>query len=68
MCVRRFCRFLDETAREVSERQVLPAGGLRERIEQQRPITALYLTVLLFETCNQPIWLIWASAPGESPG
>jgi tetraacyldisaccharide-1-P 4'-kinase len=31
---------LDETAREVSERQVLPAGGLRERIEQQRPITA----------------------------
>ena len=25
---------LDETAREVSERQVLPAGGLRERIEQ----------------------------------
>jgi hypothetical protein len=38
---------LDETAREVSERQVLPAGGLRERIEQQRPITALRLTVLL---------------------
>ncbi len=32
---------LDETAREVSERQVLPAGGLRERFEQQRPITAL---------------------------
>ena len=31
---------LDETAREVSERQVLPAGGLRERFEQ-RPITAL---------------------------
>ena len=31
---------LDETAREVSERQVLPAGGLRERFEQQRPITA----------------------------
>src|SRR5438876_11913769 len=25
---------LDETAREVSERQVLPAGGLRERFEQ----------------------------------
>ena len=32
---------LDETAREVSERQVLPAGGLRESFEQQRPITAL---------------------------
>jgi hypothetical protein len=32
---------LDETTREVSERQVLPAGGLRERIEQQRPIAAL---------------------------
>ena len=29
---------LDETAREVSERQVLPAEGPRERIEQQRPI------------------------------
>ena len=25
---------LAETAREVSERQVLPAGGLRERFEQ----------------------------------
>ena len=25
---------LDETAREVSERQVLPAEGLRERFEQ----------------------------------
>ena len=25
---------LDETAREVSERQVLPAGGLRKRLEQ----------------------------------
>jgi hypothetical protein len=24
----------DETAREVSERQVLPAGGLREGLEQ----------------------------------
>jgi hypothetical protein len=33
---------LDETAREVSERQVLPSGGLRERFEQQRPITALH--------------------------
>jgi hypothetical protein len=32
---------LDETAREVSERQVLPGGGLRERFEQQQPITAL---------------------------
>jgi tetraacyldisaccharide-1-P 4'-kinase len=40
---------LDETAREVSERQVLPAGGLRERFEQQRPITALRLTVLLLK-------------------
>ena len=49
---------LDETAREVSERQVLPAGGLRERIEQQRPITALRLTILLLEACNRPIWLI----------
>jgi hypothetical protein len=25
---------VDETAREVSERQVLPADGLRERLEQ----------------------------------
>jgi hypothetical protein len=33
---------LDETAREVDERQVLPAGGLREGFEQQRPITALW--------------------------
>jgi hypothetical protein len=49
---------LDETAREVSERQVLPAGGLRERIEQQRPITALRLTILLLKACNRPIWLI----------
>lgn len=32
---------LDETARQVSERQVLPTEALRERIEQQRPITAL---------------------------
>jgi hypothetical protein len=31
---------MDETTREVSERQVMPAGGLRERIEQSRPITA----------------------------
>jgi hypothetical protein len=46
---------LDETAREVSERQVLPAGGLRERIEQQRPITALRSTVLLLKACNRPI-------------
>ena len=37
---RRLCR-LDETAREVSERQVLPGEGLRERFEQQRPTTAL---------------------------
>jgi hypothetical protein len=32
---------LDETAREVSERQVLPAVGQREIFVQQRPITAL---------------------------
>jgi hypothetical protein len=25
---------VDETAREVSERQVLPGGGLREKFEQ----------------------------------
>lgn len=31
---------MDETAREVNERQVLPSGGPRERFEQQRPITA----------------------------
>lgn len=31
---------MDETTHEVSERQVTPAGGLRERIEQSRPITA----------------------------
>lgn len=31
----------DETAREVGERQALPAGGLRERFDQQRPITVL---------------------------
>lgn len=31
---------LDETAREVSERQALPGENLRERFEQQRPITA----------------------------
>ena len=36
----------------------MPAGGLRERIEQQRPITALRLTILLLEACNRPIWLI----------
>jgi hypothetical protein len=34
---------LDETAREVNERRVLPAGGLPEGFEQQRPITALHL-------------------------
>lgn len=49
---------LDETAREVSERQVLPAGGLRERIEQQRPDNGPTLTVLLLKACNRPIWLI----------
>jgi hypothetical protein len=49
---------LDETARQVNERQVLPAGGLRERIEQQRPITALRSTVLLLKACNRPNWLI----------
>jgi hypothetical protein len=32
---------LDETAREVSVRQDLPGGALRERFEQQRPRTAL---------------------------
>lgn len=67
MCERRFCRFLDETAREVSERQVLPAGGLRERIEQQRPITALHLTILLLEACNRPIWLIGHRSGRASP-
>ena len=49
---------LDETAREVSERQILPAEGLRERIEQQRPITALRSIVLLLNARNRPIWLI----------
>lgn len=49
---------LDETARQVSERQVLPTEALRERIEQQRPITALPLTVLLLGARNRPIWLI----------
>ena len=37
---------VDETAREVSERQVLPAGGLRERFEQQRPIRPTQSMVL----------------------
>jgi hypothetical protein len=37
----------DETPRELSEGQVLPAEGLRERFEQQRPITALAQIVLL---------------------
>jgi hypothetical protein len=32
---------LDETAREVSERQVLPTGSQREIFVQERPITAL---------------------------
>ena len=32
---------VDETAREVNERRVLPPGGLRETFEQSRPITAL---------------------------
>jgi len=44
---------LDETAREVDERQVLPAGGLREGFEQQRPITVLRLTVLLLKATDQ---------------
>jgi len=39
---------LDETAREVSERQVLPAGGLRERFELQRPIAVPRASLLLF--------------------
>jgi tetraacyldisaccharide-1-P 4'-kinase len=44
---------LDETAREVSERQVLPAGGLRERFGQQRPITALRGTYSFFAKPTQ---------------
>ena len=32
---------MDETAREVSERQTCPAGACARRFEQQRPITAL---------------------------
>ena len=40
---------LDETAREVSERQVLPGEGLRERFEQQRPTTALRQAYSVFQ-------------------
>jgi tetraacyldisaccharide-1-P 4'-kinase len=57
---------LDETAREVSERQILPAGGLRERIEHQRPITALPSTILLLKAPNRQIWADRAS-PRASP-
>ena len=59
---------LDETAREVSERQVLPAEGLRETIEQQRPITALCLTILLLNACNRPICMDRASLRASSLG
>lgn len=45
---------LDETAREVSENRCL-TPYLRERIEQQRPITALRLTVLLSTKRNRSI-------------
>jgi hypothetical protein len=43
---------LDETAREVSERQVLPAGGLRERFDRQRPRTVPRARLLLFQTTD----------------
>jgi hypothetical protein len=36
----------------------MPARGLRERIEQQQPITALRMTVPLLRARNRPIWLI----------
>ena len=49
---------LDETAREVSERQVLPAGGLREMIRAVAADNGPELTILRFKAHNQPIWLI----------
>jgi hypothetical protein len=43
---------LDETTREVSERQVLPAGGLREGFDQPRPRTVPRARLLLFHTTD----------------
>ena len=49
---------VDETAREVNERQGLPAGGLRERFEQVAADNGPTPTILLFQAYNRPIWLI----------
>jgi hypothetical protein len=49
---------VDETAREVGERQGLPAGGLRERFEQVAADNGPTPTILLFQAYSRPIWLI----------
>ena len=44
----------------------MPAGGLREDPSSGR-VTALQRTILLYEACNRPIWLI-AHRLGQAPG
>jgi hypothetical protein len=57
ICERRFCR-RGRNGRGGQREASRAKRGLRERIEQQRPITALHFTVLLFKAGNRLIWLI----------
>ena len=62
---RRFCR-LDETAREVSERQVLPGEGQRGKFEQKRPTTALRRPYSLFQCVTDQFGDRWPCRLGRT--
>jgi hypothetical protein len=65
-------RRVGRNGREVSERQVLPAGGLRERFDQQRPRTVPWARLLLFQTADCSPAADWGptalnlAVPGDS--
>jgi hypothetical protein len=67
ICERRFCR-RGRNGRGGQREASRAKRGLRERIEQQRPITALHLTVLLFQAGNRLIWLIGIVRRSRSRG
>jgi hypothetical protein len=67
ICERRFCR-RGRNGRGGQREASRAKRGLRERIEQQRPITALHFTVLLFKAGNRLIWLIGIVRRSRSRG
>jgi hypothetical protein len=67
ICERRFCRH-GRNGRGGQREASRAKRGLRERIEQQRPITALHFTVLLFKAGNRLILLIGIVRRSRSGG